>query len=88
MIAAVRQGLKDEGVTIPLNRLCEWFGCRGGRCITVSPLPEEIPRSPGMLCPADHKALIEREPTYGYHIVAHLLGFNKNTVQQMFQQMG
>lgn len=34
------------------------------------------------------KALIEREPSYGYRTVAHLLGFNKNTVQRVFQQRG
>ncbi len=25
MIASVRQGLKDEGRSVPLSRLCEWF---------------------------------------------------------------
>lgn len=34
------------------------------------------------------KALIEREPSYGYRTVAHLLGFNKNTVQRVFQMRG
>ena len=31
------------------------------------------------------KALIEEEPSIGYRTVAHLLGFNKNTVQRIFQ---
>lgn len=34
------------------------------------------------------KALIEESPSFGYRTVAHLLGFNKNTVQRVFQLMG
>ena len=34
------------------------------------------------------KAMIEHEPSYGYRTVAHLLGFNKNTVQRVFQLKG
>ncbi len=34
------------------------------------------------------KALIEEEPSFGYRTVAHLLGFNKNTVQRIFQLKG
>lgn len=34
------------------------------------------------------KAMIEESPSFGYRTVAHLLGFNKNTVQRMFQLMG
>ncbi|MEM1346067.1 MAG: hypothetical protein AAGI34_16000 [Pseudomonadota bacterium] len=29
--------------------------------------------------------LIEKEPAFGYRTVAWLLGFNKNTVQRIFQ---
>jgi len=31
------------------------------------------------------KAMIEENPSFGYRTVAHLLEFNKNTVQRMFQ---
>ncbi|RHZ90799.1 IS3 family transposase [Cereibacter sphaeroides] len=34
------------------------------------------------------KAMIEKEPSFGYRTVAWLLGFNKNTVQRIFQIKG
>jgi putative transposase len=34
------------------------------------------------------KAMIEENPSFGYRTVAHLLGFNKNTVQRIFQLKG
>jgi len=34
------------------------------------------------------KAMIEEEPSFGYRTVAGLLGFNKNTVQRIFQLRG
>jgi hypothetical protein len=34
------------------------------------------------------KALIEESPAFDYRTVAHLLGFNKNTVQRIFQIKG
>lgn len=33
------------------------------------------------------KAMIEESPSFGYRTVAYLLGFNKNTVQRVFQLM-
>ena len=33
------------------------------------------------------KQLIEEHPAFGYRTVAHLLSFNKNTVQRVFQLM-
>ena len=32
--------------------------------------------------------MIEDSPSFGYRTVAYLLGFNKNTVQRVFQLMG
>ena len=32
------------------------------------------------------KAMIEKEPSFGYRTVAWLLGFNKNTVQRVFRK--
>jgi putative transposase len=32
--------------------------------------------------------MITEEPSFDYRTVAHLLGFNKNTVQRIFQLMG
>lgn len=34
------------------------------------------------------KTMIEESPSFGYRTVAHLLGFNKNTVQRIFQLKG
>ena len=34
------------------------------------------------------KPMIEKEPSFGYRTVAWLLGFNKNTVQRIFQIKG
>ena len=34
------------------------------------------------------KQMIEQNPTFGYRTVARLLGFNKNTVQRVFQHLG
>lgn len=39
-----------------------------------------------MLAPI--RAMIEEHPSFGYRTVAHLLGFNKNTVQRIFQLKG
>lgn len=33
-------------------------------------------------------AMIEENPSFGYRTVAHLLNFNKNTVQRIFQLKG
>jgi putative transposase len=32
--------------------------------------------------------MIDESPSFGYRTVAHLLGFNKNTVQRVFHLMG
>lgn len=34
------------------------------------------------------KAMIEENPSFGYRTVARLLGFNKDTVQRIFQPKG
>jgi hypothetical protein len=34
------------------------------------------------------KVMIEKNPSFGYRTVAALLGFNKNTVQRIFQLKG
>ena len=34
------------------------------------------------------KVMIEQEPSFGYRTVAWLPGFNKNTVQRVFQLKG
>jgi len=34
------------------------------------------------------KAMIEKNPSFDYRMMAHLLGMNKNTVQRMIQLIG
>ncbi|MGV4834112.1 IS3 family transposase, partial [Burkholderia pseudomallei] len=41
-----------------------------------------------MYSPMERRALIEESPSFGYRTLAHLLGFNKNTVQRIFRLMG
>lgn len=85
MIVSLRQGLKDDSVPVPLSRLCEWFDVPR-RTMYYRPRKKPPLLQERFVQPI--KALIEREPSYGYRTVAHLLGFNKNTVQRVFQQMG
>jgi putative transposase len=59
-----------------------------GRCSStdgVLPSHEEDSDRAGFAEPI--KQLIEEHPAFGYRTVAHLLGFNKNTVQRVFQLM-
>lgn len=85
MIEAIRQGLREEGIEVPVAKLCRWF---------------DVPRRtvyyrPGKAAPklqerfvVPIKQMIEEEPSFGYRTVANLLGFNKNTVQWVFQLKG
>jgi putative transposase len=82
MIATIHQGLKADGYSVPISRLCRWF---------------EIPRRTVYYRPTSKvpivqerfsqpiKQMIEENPSFGYRTVAHLLGFNKNTVQRICQ---
>lgn len=85
MILSLQQGLADDGVKVSLVKLCHWFGMprrtvyyRGTK---AAPKVQEHF--------VQHiKAMIEENPSFGYRTVAHLLGFNKNTVQRIFQIKG
>jgi putative transposase len=47
--------------------------------------PDEVgPQGSGAIA-GQIKALIEERPSFGYRTVAHLLDFNKNAVQRIFQ---
>ena len=52
-------------------------------CRSVKSEPKVQARSAGPI-----KAMTEESPSFGYRTVAHLLEFNKNTVQRIFQLMG
>lgn len=85
MIRSVQQGLLAEGVAVPLTKLCAWFGVPR-RTVYYKPV-----KSPPKIDPAFEgpiKAMIEENPSFGYRTVAWLLGFNKNTVQRIFQLKG
>ncbi|WP_343740306.1 DDE-type integrase/transposase/recombinase [Delftia tsuruhatensis] len=85
MILRVQQGLADEGVVVSLSQLCRWFEVprRAVYYKTVKAPPKVDPRFVEPI-----KAMIEESPSFGYRTVAHLLGFNKNTVQRIFQIKG
>ena len=82
---SVQQGLKDEGVTVPMTKLCQWFGV-ARRTVYYRPTKSAAKVKPELAKPI--KEMIEAEPSFGYRTVAALLGMNKNTVQRIFQLKG
>ncbi|MBZ4024201.1 transposase, partial [Rhodobacter sp. TJ_12] len=85
MIRTLHEGLLADGITVPLTKLCAWFGVPR-RTVYYKPT-KAAPRVDARF--ADPiKAMIEKEPSFGYRTVAWLLGFNKNTVQRIFQIKG
>lgn len=82
MIASIRQGLKADGYSVSINRLCRWFEIPRRtvyyRSTSKAPVVQERFSQP-------IKQMIEENPSFGYRTVAHLLGLNKNTVQRIFQ---
>lgn len=84
MIETIRQGLKDDGYAVSISQLCRWFGIPRRtvyyKATKKPPVVQERFTRP-------IKQLIEEHPSFGYRTVAHLLKFNKNTVQRIFQLM-
>ncbi|MEO1725347.1 MAG: hypothetical protein AAFR84_23495 [Pseudomonadota bacterium] len=85
MIRSIQQGLLDEGVPVSIVKLCAWFGVPRR---TVYYRPTKAPPKVNPVFAEPIKELIEKEPAFGYRTVAWLLGFNKNTVQRIFQIKG
>ena len=85
MIRTLHEGLLAEGISVPLAKLCAWFGVPR-RTIYYKPTKAAPTVDPRLADPI--KAMIEAEPSFGYRTVAWLLGFNKNTVQRIFQIKG
>ncbi|WP_242629254.1 hypothetical protein [Xanthomonas oryzae] len=79
---SVQQGLKQEGVSVPMTKLCQWFGV-ARRTMYYTPTRSPAKVKPELAEPI--KELIEAQPSFGYRTVAALLGMNKNTVQRIFQ---
>lgn len=85
MIETIRQGLQAEGYTVSISQLCRWFEVPR-RTFYYRPTraaPKIQERFAGPI-----KQMIEEHPAFGYRTVAHLLNFNKNTVQRIFQLKG
>jgi len=85
VIEMIRQGLQADGVTVSISKLCRWFEVPR-RTVNYRPVKSEPKIQARFAEPI--KAMIEGAPSFGYRTVAHLLGFNKNTVQRIFQRMG
>jgi putative transposase len=84
MIQTIQQSLKDDGIDVSISKLCTWFGMprRTMYYKSTKAEPKAQERFVGPI-----KAMIEENPSFGYRTVAHLLEFNKNTVQRVFQLM-
>jgi putative transposase len=85
LIRTLHEGLLADGISVPLTKLCAWFGMP--RRTVYHKLTRSAPKvDPRFAEPM--KAMIEKEPSLGYRTVAWLLGFNRNTVQRIFQIKG
>jgi putative transposase len=82
VIETVQQGLEAEGFKVSTAKLCKWFEVprRSYYYKSVKAKPKLQERFVEPI-----KEMIEENPSFGYRTVAHLLGFNKNTVQRIFQ---
>ncbi|WP_246057644.1 DDE-type integrase/transposase/recombinase [Arenibacterium halophilum] len=85
LIRTLHEGLLADGLRVPLTKLCTWFGVprRTVYCKPTKAAPKVDDR---FAVPIE--AMIEENPSFGYRTVAWLLGFNKNTVQRVFQLKG
>lgn len=85
MIPGLQQGLAEEGFKVSPVKLCQRFDMSRRtayyRSAKAAPKAHEHFAKP-------IKAMIEENPSFGYRTVAYLLGFNKNTVQRIFQIKG
>ena len=85
MIETIRQGLAQDGFTVSISKICHWFAVPR-RTAYYKPV-KSAPKV--QACFAEPiKAMISEQPSFGYRTVAGLLGFNKNTVQRIFQING
>ena len=85
MILSLQQGLAQDGFKVSLVKLCHWFEMP---LRTVYYRSTKAPPKVQEHFVKPIKAMIEENPSFGYRTVAHLLDFNKNTVQRIFQIKG
>lgn len=79
---SVQQVLKDQGVSVPMTKLCGWFGV-ARRTTYYKSTRSPAKAKPELAEPI--KEMIEAEPSFGYRTVGALLGMNRNTVQRILQ---
>ena len=84
MIGTIRQGLKEDGYTVSISQLCRWFEVP--RRTVYYRHTRKLPMVQERFC-QPIKQMIEENPSFDYPTVAHLLNFNKNTVQRIFRLM-
>ena len=85
MIESIQQGLQEDGFDVPVTKLCDWFDVPR-RTFYYKPVKKVPVVQDRFAKPI--KEMIEEQPSFGYRTVAGLLGFNKNTVQRIFQLKG
>jgi putative transposase len=85
MILQIQQGLREDGYSVPMTKLCRWFEIPR-RTVYYRPVKSAPKVQERFAAPI--KQLIEEDPSFGYRTVAGLLRFNKNTVQRIFQIKG
>jgi putative transposase len=85
MILQIQRGLREDGFTVPMTKLCRWFDIPR-RTVYYKPVKAKPKVQDQFATPI--KQMIEAEPSFGYRTVASLLCFNKSTVQRVFQLMG
>jgi len=85
VIETIRQGLQQDDFTVSTSKICQWFGVPR-RTVYYKPV-KSAPKVQARFA-APIKAMIDENPSFGYRTVAHLLDFNKNTVQRIFQLKG
>lgn len=82
MIRTLHEGLLADGIRVSLVKLCACFGVPRR---TVYYKPTKVAPKVDLRFAEPIKAMIEENPSFGYRTVAFLLGFNKSTVQRIFQ---
>ena len=82
MIRTLHEGLLADGIRVSLVKLCAWFGVPR-RTVYYKPTKAAPKVDPHFAEPI--RAMIDENPSFGYRTVAFLLGFNKTTVQRVFQ---
>ena len=85
LIRTLHEGLLAEGVTVPIARVCAWFGVLR-RTVYYKPAKAAPKVDPRFAEPI--KAMIEAEPSFGYRAVARPPGCNKVTVQRVLHHPG